>query len=143
MRICGIELTGSDAVVCLLSKDQELFNLPDSRIRKLTLKKEHTRDDLLGFQKELVQFLGDYKVQRVVIKERLQKGKFAGGAISFKLEATIQLIPSPDIEVVLLSSTQIKAILADNPLPIAFADTGLKQFQETAFTTAYAGHFAG
>ena len=42
MRICGIELTGSDAVVCLLSKDQELFNLPDSRIRKLTLKKEHT-----------------------------------------------------------------------------------------------------
>ena len=90
-----------------------------------------------------MQFLGDYKVQRVVIKERLQKGKFAGGAISFKLEATIQLIPSPDIEVVLLSSTQIKAILADNPLPIAFADTGLKQFQEAAFTTAYAGHFAG
>src|SRR5690554_7282225 len=75
MRICGIELTGNDAVVCLLDKDDGLFNLPDSRTRKLTLKKDHTREDLLAFQKELVQFLGDYKVQRVVIKERLQKGK--------------------------------------------------------------------
>ena len=141
MRICGIELTGSDAVVCLLNRDQELFNLPDSRFRKLTLKKDHTGADLQRFQKELVQFLGDYKVERVVVKERLQKGKFAGGAISFKLEAAIQLIDEADLEVHLISATQIKAILADNPLPIHFSETGLKQFQEGAFTTAYAGHF--
>ena len=142
MRICGIELTGNEAVICLLERDQELFNLPDSRIRKLTLKKEHTRADLQGFQKELVQFLGDYKVERVVVKERMQKGKFAGGAISFKMEAAIQLIAESDIEVTLLSSTQIKAILAENPLPIPFAETGLKQFQEQAFITAYAGHYS-
>ena len=141
MRICGIELTGSDAVVCLLNRDQELFNLPESRFRKLSLKKDHTGADLQRFQKELVQFLRDYKVERVVIKERMQKGKFAGGAISFKLEAAIQLVADADIEVNLISSTQIKAILADNPLPIHFSDTGLKQFQEGAFTTAYAGHF--
>ena len=142
MRICGIELTGNDAVVCLLNGEQGLFNLPDSRARKLTLKKDPTRADLQRFQKDLVQFLRDYKVERVVIKERLQKGKFAGGAISFKLEAAIQLIEA-DIEVNLISATQIKAILADNPLPIPFSETGLKQFQETAFTTAYAGHYLG
>ena len=141
MRICGIELTGSDAVVCLLNRDQELFNLPDSRFRKLSLQKDHTGADLQRFQKELVQFLRDYKVDRVVIKERMQKGKFAGGAVSFKLEATIQLVADADIEVNLISPTQIKAILAENPLPIQFSDTGLKQFQEAAFTTAYAGHF--
>lgn len=141
MRICGIELTGSDAVVCLLHKDQDLFSLPDSRIRKLSLKKDHTRADLQRFQKDLVQFLRDYKVQRVVIKERLQKGKFAGGAISFKLEAAIQLMTEPAIEVCLISATQSKAILADNPLPIPFADTDLKQFQEAAFTAAYVGHY--
>src|SRR5690606_3350782 len=112
----------------------------DSRTRKLTLKKDHTREDLLAFQKELVQFLGDYKVQRVVIEELLQKGKFSGGATSFNLEATIQLIPA-DYEVELLSATQIKSILAANTLPVHFADTGLKQFQEAAFLTAYAGHF--
>lgn len=141
MRICGIELTGNDAVVCLLSGEHGLFNLPDSRIRKLTLPKDHTRADLQRFQKDLVQFLRDYKVERVVVKERLQKGKFAGGAISFKLEAAIQLMAEPNIEVHLISATQIKAILADSPQPVPFQETGLKQFQEAAFTTAYAGHY--
>lgn len=142
MRICGVELTGNDAVVCLLNKDQGLFSLPDTKVRKLTLKKDHTRADLQAFQAELVQFLKDNDVERVVIKERMQKGKFAGGAISFKLEATIQLIAEPGIEIALLTPTHIKAMLSENPLPIAFADTGLKQFQEQAFITAYAGHYA-
>lgn len=142
MRICGVELTGSDAVVCLLNKDQGLFSLPETRIRKLTLKKDHTRADLQAFQSELVDFLKEHEVERVVIRERMQKGKFAGGALSFKLEATIQLIAEPGIEVILLTPTHIKAILSENPLPVVFADTGLKVFQEGAFLTAYAGHFA-
>lgn len=142
MRICGVELTGSDAVVCLLNKDQGLFSLPETRIRKLTLKKDHTRADLQAFQSELVDFLKEHEVERVVIRERMQKGKFAGGALSFKLEATIQLIAEPGIDVILLTPTHIKAILSENPLPVVFADTGLKVFQEGAFLTAYAGHFA-
>ena len=143
MRICGIELTGNDAVVCLLHEDQGLFNLPDARIRKLTLKKDHTRADLQRFQADMVQFLKDYKVEKVVIKERLHKGKFAGGAISFKLEAAIQLIPIPEIDVALVSAAQIKSVVAEHPLPVAFAETGLKQFQEGAFMAAYVGHFLG
>lgn len=142
MRICGVELTGSDAVVCLLNKDQGLFSLPETRVRKLTLRKDHTGADLQRFQAEFAQFLKENEVEKVFIKERMQKGRFAGGAISFKLEATLQLIASAEIEVALLSPTQIKALLADNPLPIPFSDTGLKQFQEQAFTTAYAGHYA-
>lgn len=142
MRICGVELTGNEAVVCLLNKDQGLFSLPETRIRKLTLKKDHTRADLQAFQSELVDFLKEHEVERVVIRERMQKGKFAGGALSFKLEATIQLIAEPGIEVILLTPTHIKAILSENPLPVVFADTGLKVFQEGAFVTAYAGHFA-
>ena len=37
MKICGVELTGSDAVVCLLNLEQGQFNLPDCRVRKLGL----------------------------------------------------------------------------------------------------------
>ena len=37
----------------------------------------------------------------------------------------------------LLPPAMIKSPLASNPLPIAFADTELKVFQETAFITAY------
>ncbi|MEH6591530.1 MAG: DUF3010 family protein [Halioglobus sp.] len=138
MRICGADLTGNDAVVCLLNLEDGQFNLPDCRVRKLTLIKEHTREDLQQFQSAFAKLMDDYKVDRVAIKGRMTKGKFAGGAISFKLESAIQLIS--DIDVVVLSPMQIKSALTEKPLPIFFADTGLKIFQEAAFTTAYAAH---
>jgi hypothetical protein len=138
MRICGVELSGSDSVICLLHMDQGQFDMPDCRVRKLTLKKEHTREDLQQFQFAFAKLMGDYSVDQVAIRERMTKGKFAGGAISFKLEAAIQLIA--DIDVAILSPTQIKSALSEKPLPIAFSDTGLKVFQEAAFKVAYAAH---
>lgn len=140
MRVCGVELTGSDAVICLLSLEAQQFNLPDCRVRKLTLSKKHTQQELQKFQFDFAQLMIDYKVDKVAIKERLTRGKFAGGAISFKLESAIQLIDKLDVQ--LLNGSEVKAILADNPLPVLFADTGLKVFQQTAFTTAYAALMA-
>lgn len=138
MIICGVELTGSDAVVCLLHLEQGQFLIPDCRVRKVTLKKGHTREDLQQFQFAFAKLMSDYGVDKVVIRERMPKGKFAGGAISFKLEAALQLMT--DIDVALLSSAEIKTALTENPLPVPFAETGLKVFQEPAFTVAYAAH---
>lgn len=138
MIICGVELTANDAVVCLLELETKQFNLPDCRVRKLSLPKEHTREDLQKFQFSFAKLMSDYQVDSVAIKERMTKGKFAGGSISFKLESAIQLIA--DIDVTMLSSTQIKSTLSENPLPIPFSDTGLKVFQEAAFKVAYAAH---
>jgi Protein of unknown function (DUF3010) len=138
MRICGVDLTSNDAVVSLLNLEDGQFNIPDCRVRKLTLKKEHTREDLQQFQSAFAKLMADYKVDKVAIRERNPKGKFAGGAISFKLESAIQLIA--DMDVVVLPATQIRSALSENPLAIPFADTGLKVFQEAAFTTAYAAH---
>ena len=142
MLICGVELSGSDAVVCLLNKDMRQFSLPESKIRKITLKKNHTREDLQQFQASFAEFVMENGVKKVAIKERMPKGKFAGGAISFKLEAAIQLMSVADVEVSLLSPATIKSTLASNPLPVPFAETGLKVFQETAFIAAYVGHLA-
>ncbi|PCM44993.1 DUF3010 family protein [Marinobacter sp. ANT_B65] len=142
MLICGVELSGSDAVVCLLSMDMGQFTLPETRVRKITLKKNHTREDLLQFQASFTEFLAEQGVKKVAIKERMPKGKFAGGAISFKMEAAIQLIPAADVEVVLLSPATIKSTLASSPMPVPFSETGLKVFQETAFVAAYVGHLA-
>lgn len=138
MRICGVELTSNDAVICLLSLDRGQFNVEDCRVRKLTLKKDHTREDLQYFQSTFIKLMGDYSVDKVAIRERMTKGKFAGGAISFKLESAIQLIT--ELDVALLSPTQIKSAMSDNPLTIPFSETGLKVFQEAAFTAAYAAH---
>ncbi|TGN40281.1 DUF3010 family protein [Marinobacter confluentis] len=143
MTVCGVELSGSDAVICLLNMDRGQFNLPDCKVRKLSLPKNHSRDDLKQFQANFAELQADYGVTHVAIKERMPKGKFAGGAISFKMEAAIQLITEPELTVTLLPPTLIKSTLASNPLPIAFADTGLKAFQEAAFTAAYVGQLAG
>ncbi|WP_375177534.1 DUF3010 family protein [Marinobacter mobilis] len=142
MIICGVELTGSDAVLCFLSLDRGQFSLPECKVRKLSLPKNHTREDLKRFQAVFAELMVENGVAGVAIKERMPKGKFAGGAISFKLEAAIQLISGVELDVRLLPSALIKSTLAANPLPIPFADTGLKVFQETAFVAAYVGHTA-
>jgi len=138
MRICGVELTSNDAVICLLSLDRGQFNIEDCRVRKLTLKKDHTREDLQYFQSTFIKLMSDYSIDKVAIRERLTKGKFAGGAISFKLESAIQL--ATDLDVALYSPTKIKSALSENPLTVPFSETGLKAFQEAAFTVAYAAH---
>ena len=132
MKICGVELSGNDAVICLLYLEHQSFNLPDCRVRKLSLPKAQQ------FQKAFAQLMSDYGVEKVAIKERPLKGKFAGGAVGFKLEAAIQLMA--DIDVLMVSPQDSKLVLSENRLPISFTDTGLKAFQETAFTVAYVAH---
>lgn len=136
MRICGVDLTGNDAVICLLVKGDGALNLPDCRVRKFTLKKGHTGEDLRQFQADFAMLMSEYSVDEVVIRERMPKGKFAGGAISFKLEAALQLVP--DLKVTLMPPSKINSTLAENPLSIKFSETELKAFQEVAFKTAYA-----
>lgn len=138
MRICGVELTANDAVICILQLEQQQFNLPDCRVRKLSLPKNHNRQDLQKFQFDFAKLVEDYKIDMVVIKERMTKGKFAGGAVSFKLEAALQLLTGVGVEVI--SPSAIKAAISQRPLPVDFASTGLKVFQEQAFKLAYAVH---
>ena len=138
MKICGVDLVGNDAIICLLFLDKQQFNIPECRVRKLTLPKDHSREELQYFEASFAKLMSDYKVDKVAIRERAPKGKFAGSAISFKLETVIQLIS--EIEVEILSPSQIKNAQKDTQLPIAFEDTGLKAFQKDAFTVAYASH---
>lgn len=135
MIICGVELKANEAIVCLLSKADGLFNLPDCRVRRITLETTSSREHLRQFQATFGKLMEDYKVDKVVIRERMQRGKFAGGAIGFKLEAAIQLIEPLNVE--LLSPSDIKLALKNSPMPIHFSETGLKAFQEPAFITAY------
>jgi len=72
----------------------------------------------------------------VVIKGRALKGKFAGGPVSFKMEAAIQLIK--DLPVEIIAGTVIKKALTRSQVNIDFRDTGLKQYQEQAFNTVFA-----
>lgn len=136
MKVCGVELKGNDAVICLMVLDKGLYTLLECRAKKLSIADATDPEQLKKFQFVFQKLMADYQIEHVAIKERLTRGKFAGGAVSFKLEATIQLIDS--IDTTLLSSSQIKATLKRNTAASSFKETGLKQFQEQAFLTALA-----
>ena len=136
MRVCGVEMKGSEAILCLMSLEQGLFALPDCRQTRLVLTQDYDAENIRKFQFAMKKLIEDYKIEHLIIKDRPQKGKFAGGAVGFKMEAALQLLPNVKTEI--LTSAFIKEQLARHPVPIVFKETGLKGFQETAFITAYA-----
>jgi len=135
MKVCGVDLKSNEANVCLLSLVDGMFHIPDCRTRRLTLA-DTSAKGLKSFQSTFAKLVADYQIDAVIIRQRQSKGKFAGSAIGFKLEAAIELIEG--LNVVVYNPTDIKESLRRNPMSVPFAETGLKQFQETAFTTAYA-----
>ena len=136
MKICGIELKGNDAVICLMLFEEGLYTLLECRVKKISISDATDQQQLQKFQFDFTKLMADYQVDHVVIKERMTRGKFAGGSVSFKLEASIQLIEN--LNVTLLSSAKIKETLKNSHTSMNFNDTGLKQFQEQAFVTGFA-----
>lgn len=135
MRTCGVEITGSDVLLCILTKDNDVFDIRDIRQTRFTLANGNDTEVMRKFQFDFRKLMQDYQIDSVAIKERQPKGKFAGSAKGFKMETAIQLIDELDVQI--FSATTIKEQLKRNPLPIDFEDTGLKKFQENAFISAY------
>ncbi|EGN75005.1 Protein of unknown function (DUF3010) [Idiomarina sp. A28L] len=136
MRVCGIEIKSNEAIICLMEMKDGLLQIPDCRQVRFQLLKDNDAEQVRRFQFTFRKLIEDYKVERLIIKERMQKGKFSGSAVGFKIEAALQLIDN--VETHLLSGSIQKEIIKRNPIPVDYADTGLKIFQETAFTVAYA-----
>ena len=135
MKVCGVELKGSDAIICVMSKANGLYDIPHIRVPKISIKDAGDADHLRDFQFTFAKLVEDYKIDKVVIKGRALKGKFSGGPVGFKLEAAIQLISNLPVEI--LSSSYVKGALAKTQVNIDFRDTGLKNLQETAFQTVF------
>lgn len=112
MKICGVEIKGNDAVICLLSLSDGVFNIPDCRVSKVSISDANDTQNMKDFQFSFAKLMEDYQVDKVVIRQRQTKGKFAGGGFGFKLEAAIQLIDGLDVTVV--SPAEIKESLKRN-----------------------------
>jgi hypothetical protein len=136
MRACGVEIKSNDAIICIVSKENNLYDIPNTRVQKISLDNAGDAEEVKKFQFAFAKLMEDYQVTHVQIKGRALKGKFSGGPIGFKIEAAIQLIDALDVEI--LSGTFIKKELSRSQIDIDFRDTGLKQFQEQAFTTVFA-----
>lgn len=136
MKVCGIELKGSDAIICILSLEEGLFSIPECRSTKLSINNANDAKQLRQFQFTFEKLMHDYQITTVVIRQRPTKGKFAGGFVGFKLEAILQL--SEQFNVELMAINEVKEALKSNELTVDFRDTGLKKLQQNAFDTAFA-----
>ncbi|MFB2727713.1 DUF3010 family protein [Shewanella mangrovisoli] len=135
MRICGVELKGGEAIISLLSYEGETFNVPSCRKVSFSVAQSASAEAIREFHFAFHKLMEDYKVDEIVVIEREQKGKLAGSATSFKLEAAIQL---GDLPVTLLSPVTIKEQNKRNPPQVDFDSLDLKRVQQPAFEAAYA-----
>lgn len=135
MRVCGIDIKANEIIVCILSLDRGLFEAPEIRQRRINVANADDPKQLRAFQQTVSKLMEDYKVDKIAIKARPQKGKFAGAASGFKLETALQLLDSH--RAYLISAAVVKETQKYDPLPVDFKDTGLKAFQEQAFMAAY------
>lgn len=128
MKICGIELKANNAILSVLDSNEYV----DLKIKKIILENDESQDDIRKFCNEFLLFLEQNSIEKIVIKKRAKKGNFSGGAVTFKIEALIQLNPLCDVK--LISAQTVSSFEKKND--IDFPST-LKKYQEQAFLTAY------
>ena len=91
MKICGIELSASEARLVLIKGKKKDFTLIDIEPRKIKLNDENDQNEVKAFRDSIFAFFREKNVSTIVIKKRGKKGEYAGGPVGFKLEGIIQL----------------------------------------------------
>ena len=49
MRVCGVEIKGSEAILCLMEYQNGLYNLPDCRQIRLALSQDQQAESVRKF----------------------------------------------------------------------------------------------
>ncbi len=50
MKACGVELKGSDAIICIMSKENNLYDIPHIRVQKISLDNAGDAEQVQKFQ---------------------------------------------------------------------------------------------
>lgn len=127
MNICGIEIK-SNYVILVVLKDKEYCEL---KVKKIELNDDEEQNSIREFCNDFLVFLKENSIEKIFIKKRAKKGNFSGGAVTFKIEALIQLNPQTSVE--LVSSQKISSFEKKSKI---FFPKELKKYQEQAFLTA-------
>ena len=128
MKTCGVDIKSNEAIFVLLDSHGEVIPISD---RKIALDDADSSESVIAFYELLKEWLFKHHVDKIIIKKRAKKGKFAGGADSFKIEGLLQLMDFCDVK--LISPQAIATIIKNNPQTVP--DDILK-YQEAAFWAA-------
>lgn len=128
MKTLGIELKASRAIMVAIEGTLEDYKVIHAGT--IDLKNAKDQSGVKAFHESVMNFLDDHDFTFIGIKERVSKGRFAGGAVTFKMEGLIQL---SDYEIQLIHSASMRSKLKGHD-PI-FGK--IHSYQEEAARLAY------
>ncbi len=129
MKVCGIELKSNEARIVVLEGHIESYDIVQLDTNKFKLEDSKDQKAVQQFRDQILEFFKWQDFDCVGIKERITKGRFAGGAISFKIEGLIQ---TSDCPVQLVHNMSMKSALKE----VDFDPTLVKKYQEEALKVA-------
>ena len=129
-KTCGIELKKNEARIVVLEGNPEDYIVVSTGITKIALDDPKNQDEVRFFYNECVAFLEEGDFDRIGIKERISRGRFAGGTTTFKIEGLIQ---NTEFPVEIIHSSKIKSKLKDVDLDISMVE----DYQVEAMRLAY------
>lgn len=129
-KTCGIEIKGSTAIIVVLEGEPDKVRIIPTEFKKLNLDDSTNQDDVKAFSTVINNFFNTNNFNRIGIKGRATKGKFAGGSTSFKIEGLIQLTNFP---VSLISGRTLKSKLKNHEVDCS----GVNNYQVEAMKLAY------
>lgn len=129
MKVCGIELKSNEARIVILEGHAEDYEIIKTDLEKLKLTDSKDQKSVQAFREGILEFFSYHDLDMIGIKERITKGRFAGGAMSFKMEGLIQ---TADDNIILVHNMSMKSTLKD----VELLNDGIKKYQEEAFRVA-------
>jgi len=131
MRICGVEIKGTEAIVAVVDVEGGQFNSVDVEPKKIALQNDEDPNFVKSFFETFAAFARDNQVERIVIKKRSKKGEYTGGVLTFKIEGLIQLIDSCPVD--LIAPQTITAVQKKKSYELP---GNLNKYQEQAYLAA-------
>lgn len=128
IKTIGITLKGSRSIYVILEGLPDDFRVVDAGYIEL----KDSKDQALvkAFQSQWMELIDTNDFHAIAIKARVSKGRFAGGALTFKMEGLIQL---SDYPIQLIHDARMRSKLKD--LDPSFGN--IKAYQEDAAKVAY------
>lgn len=130
LRVCGIVLKSNEMISVVIEGTIENYQIVSTSFDKYKLIEPKDQEAVKKFKTDIHEFFDYEDFHAIGIKERIAKGRFAGGAITFKMEGLIQ---TSDYPVQIIHVNRIKAKTKDKIIPIG----EVKKYQEDALLTAF------
>ncbi len=133
MKLCGIEIKGSEAIIAVATLDGTTLGHLALATKKIALEDDEDAANVKLFAAQVASFVRENSIDRIAIKKRSKKGEFAGGPTTFKIEGVLQLLDGCEVTLMSPQTITAQAKKQGGELPGT-----LNKYQHEAYKTACA-----